>query len=129
MRSKLIFGREPAAWIGLIESILTLLMAFALGIGQDTFGPIMAVVTAVFAVYTAWATKATMLGVIVGLAKSVVTLLAVYGLTLTDGQTAALIGLVTIVFGFFNRTQTYPVADPPTPIPGSVPVTVVNNNG
>lgn len=110
MRSTLIFGREPAAWMGIIEAALTVLMAFTLGISQTTFGPIMAVVVSVFGVYTAFVTKDTMLAVIVGLAKALLVLGAVYGLTLTDSQTAALVTLVTITAGLWHRTQTTPVA-------------------
>lgn len=122
MKTKTIFGREPAAWLGLIEMVLTLLMAFSFGVDQTTFGPIMAVVTAVFGVYTAWVTKDTLLGVIVGLAKSGFVLMAVYGFTFTDAQTGAVIGVITVVVGFFNRTQTSPVLENPGVPPGVTPV-------
>lgn len=118
MNSRLIFGREPAAWLGLIEAVLVGLMAFSLGVSQTTFGPIMAVVVALFALYTAWVTSETMLSVIVGLSKSALVLGAVYGLTLTDSQTGAIIGLVTIVAGFVNRDRTA------APVPAPLPVTV-----
>lgn len=108
MKAPNIFGREPAAWIGLIEAVATILMAFAIGIDQTTFGPIMAVVTAAFGVYSALVTRDTALGAIVGLTKSALVLAAVYGATLTDQQTGAVIALVTVVVGFFQRTQTSP---------------------
>lgn len=126
-RAVTIFGREPAAWVGLIEAALSILLAFSLGVSQDTFGPILAVVVAAAGVYTAWATKDTMLGVIVGLAKAVLVLAAVYGLTLTDSQTGAVVALVTVVVGFWQRSQTSPVADPVSPSPQQVvesPVTI-----
>jgi uncharacterized membrane protein YccC len=112
-----IFGREPAAWVGLIEAVLTILLAFAIGVSQETYGPILAVVTAALGVYTALVTRDTALGAIVGLVKAVLVLAAVYGLTLTDGQTAAVISLVTVVVGFFQRTQTSPVGEPDVPRP------------
>lgn len=115
-----IAGREPAAWIGLIEGVLLVLMAFGLGIGQDVFGPIMAVVTAAGGLYTAWATKDTMLGVILTFVKSVLTLVAVYGVSLNDQQTAAIIGLTSVVVGFWQRTQTSPVYAPVDPSPVQV---------
>ena len=120
MTAPKIFGREPAAWVGLIEAVLMTLLAFGIGVGQDTFGPIMGVVVAAFGVFTAWATRDTMLGVIVGLAKSVMVLAAVYGLTLSDEQTGALIAVVTMVVSFYQRTQTSPVADPVDPSPQQV---------
>ncbi len=121
-----ILGREPAAWVGLIESILTLLLAFGFGISQTTFGPIMAVVVAAFGVYTAWSTRDTALGAIVGLAKAALTLGAVYGLTLTDAQTGALIAVLTVVFGFWQRTQTSPVDQPVDPSPTQVTASPVD---
>lgn len=123
-------GREPAALVGLIEAVLSILLVFGLGISQGTFGPIMAVVVAAAGVYTAWATKDTMLGVIVGLSKAVLILAAVYGLSLSDAQTGALIGLVTLVIGFFQRTQTSPVLSPSAPLTLSPqPVVLTNASG
>ena len=111
-RALTIFGREPAAWVGLIEAMLVILLAFGAGVTQDTFGPILAVVVAAFGLYTAWATKDTALGAIVGLVKSSLVLATVYGLTLTDGQTAALITATTVAVSFFQRTQTSPEVSP-----------------
>lgn len=105
----LIFGREPAAWVGIIEAGLVTLMAFSLGVSQTTFGPIMAVVVAVFALYTAYATHETMLAVIVGFAKALFVLGAVYGFAFTDNQTASIIALITVVASLYNRSQTSPV--------------------
>jgi hypothetical protein len=119
-RARAIFGREPAAWVGLIESVLMLLLAFGLGIDQDTFGPIMAVVVAGFGIYTAWATRDTALGAIIGFVKAALTLAAVYGLALTDGQTAAVVMVATVVVSFFQRTQTSPVDAPVSPSPAQV---------
>ncbi|WP_076260900.1 hypothetical protein [Intrasporangium flavum] len=123
-----IFGREPAAWLGLIEAVLGVALAFGLGISQDTFGPIMAVVSAMVGVYSAWATKDTMLGVIVGLVKALVTLVAVYGLTLSDSQVGAVLAVTAVVVAFVQRSQTSPVIDnvapadalPPIPDPTEV---------
>lgn len=109
MSTPSIFGREPAAWVGLVEAVLTILLAFAIGVTQETYGPILAVVTAALGVYTALVTRDRALGAIVGFVKATLVLAAVYGLTLTDGQTAAIVALVTVVAGFFQRTQTSPI--------------------
>lgn len=122
MRAKLIFGREPAAWIGLIEAVLALLMALSFGVNQDTFGPIMAAVVAAFGIYIAWVTKDTMLGAIVGFVKAAFILATVYGFSLGDEQTAAIIGVITVVAGFWNRNQTYPTEAPPEVPVGATPV-------
>lgn len=113
----LLGGREPAAWVGLIEGLLAVLAVFALGVTTESAVIIMAVVSALAGVYTAWATKDTALGAIVGLAKATITLVAFYGLSLTDGQQGALMALVPVLFGFWQRTQTSPTGSPVDPSP------------
>jgi uncharacterized membrane protein len=108
-----IFGREPAALIGVLEGIL----AFALtlnvfGLTADSIGAIMAVVVAAFGLYSAYVTRDTLLGVAIGLAKAVIALFAAYGLPLSPDKTGALIALITVVFGLFQRTQTDPLVTP-----------------
>lgn len=119
-RAQTIFGREPAAWVGLIEAVVALLVVFALGVTTSSAVLIMAVVSAAAGVYTAWATRDTSLGVILGLVRAVISLAAYYGLDLTEGQQAALIALVAVALGFWQRTQTAPVADPVDPSPQQV---------
>ncbi len=113
----LLGGREPAAWVGLIEAVLALLVVFAIGVNPESAVLIMAVVSALAGLYTAWATKDTALGAILGLSKATISLVAYYGLTLTDGQQGALMAIVPVLFGFWQRTQTTPVADPVDPSP------------
>jgi hypothetical protein len=104
-----ILGREPVAWLSLIEGALALLVVFQLGVDQERAIQIMAVATALFGVIAAWLTKDTMLGVMVGLAKSVLVLAIGFGLSLTDAQTAGIIAFVTIAVGFwFHRDRTTP---------------------
>lgn len=109
----LIFGREPAAWIGLIEALVTLILVLWPGLVSATMiALIMAVITAGLGFYTAWVTKDTMLGVTIGLLKAILALAAGFGLHLTADQTGAVIALVTVVLGLFQRTQTSPIPDP-----------------
>lgn len=119
-RALTILGREPAAWVGLIEAVLALLVVFAVGVSTESAVLIMAVVSALAGVYTAWATRDTALGAIVGLAKASISLATYYGLNLTDGQQGALMALVPVLFGFWQRTQTAPVSDPVDPSPDQV---------
>jgi hypothetical protein len=110
-----IFGREPAAWSGLIQAVLALALSLDMfALSNERVGLIMAVVSAVFGVYTAWVTASTMLGVIVGLANAAFALAAGYGFKLSTTTTAAAIGLVTVAVGFFQRTQTSPPRSPLT---------------
>lgn len=103
-----IFGREPAAVVGLIEAAIALLVAFGLGWSPEQVGLTMAAVTAVGGVYVAWATKDTLLGAVVGLTKSVLALGIGFGLDVDASQTAAIVAFVTVAGGLFNRTQTSP---------------------
>jgi hypothetical protein len=106
----MIFGREPATWIGFIEGVLSFLVgAKLLDLSPDQVGAIMAVVTAAFGVYSAAATHDTLLGVEIGLVKSLVALGVAFGLSLSADQTGVAIALATVLLGFFQRTQTSPL--------------------
>lgn len=112
-RAMTIFGREPAAWVGLIEGVVAFVVllpvASALNIGPEWAVLFMAVVSSVAGLYTAWATQDSYLGAITGFAKAAIGLAAFYGLNLTPELQASLMALVPIVIGFWQRTQTSPV--------------------
>lgn len=127
-RAATILGREPAAWVGLIEGVVALLVVFALGVTTESAVLIMAAISAAAGLYTAWATKDTALGAILGFAKAAISLAAYYGLSLTLEQQGALMAVIPVVFGLFQRTQTTPVADPIDPSPQQV-VTRVSIDG
>lgn len=124
MQARTIFGREPAAWVGLIEAIIAVLVflpiASALNITQEWAVLFMAVVSAGAGLYTAWATKDTLLGAITGFAKAVIGLVAFYGLDLSPEMQASLMSLVAVIVGFWQRTQTSPVDYPVDPSPQQV---------
>ena len=107
-----IFGREPAAWVGLVEATLFLVVAIGLDWSQEQLGVVMAAVTTAFGIYTAYVTRDTMLGVVVGFAKSVLILLVTFGIEIRPETMAAILGFVTVVVGFFQRTQTSPLKVP-----------------
>lgn len=124
MRARTIFGREPAAWVGLLEGIVALLVllpvASRLNLTQEWAVLFMAVVSAGAGLYTAWATKDTALGAITGFVKAVIGLVAYYGLDVSVEVQASVMALVPILFGFFQRTQTSPVGFPRDPSPTQV---------
>lgn len=115
-----IFGREPAAWLGLLEALIATLVVFRLGITFEASVLLMAFVSAAIGAYSAWATKDTMLGVIVGLVKSGIGLWSYYGLQLDEQQVAAIVTVSAVLVGFYQRTQTSPVAAPVDPSPEQV---------
>ena len=112
-RAVTIFGREPAALLGLLEAVLAVLVVFPLGaqmhVDAGAIVVIMAFVSAAIGVYSAIATKDTLLGVVVGLVKAGVGLGAYYGLELRDEQNVAVVALTAVLVGFFQRTQTSPM--------------------
>lgn len=115
-RGVTLLGREPAAWVGLIEAVLAtaLLLGLLEPIGLKTaveVGIFMAVVNAALGCYVAYATRQTSVGVIVGLVKACIALAAVYGLELSADLTASLILLTNVVFAFVNRQMADPLAD------------------
>lgn len=139
-RTRAIFGREPSAWIGLLEAVIALVIMFPAanewGLTQQWATIVLAVVAAAGGVYTAWATRDTMLGAILGLFKAGAVLFAFYGLALTTDQQGTAAALIAVLVGFFQRTQTSPVDAPVSPSPTQVtesPVgpesTVAGNTG
>ena len=116
--------REPAWWVSVIESGLTLLIVFDV-LTQNTFGLILPVVQAAAGLYVAWVTKETLLTALTGFAKAFLSAIIIFGWSLTDAQTAAILAFVALVGGAFVRDRNYPLAYPPEPVPGSLPVTDV----
>lgn len=108
-----IFGREPAAYVGLIEGLLAFALTMNLfHLNDQWVTGIMAVVVSLFGLYTAYVTKDTLLGPVIGLAKAGFMIAVLLGFSLTVDQTGAVIAVITLVFGFFQRTQTSPAVTP-----------------
>lgn len=105
-----IFGHEPAAYVGVIEAFLALLLSIHLfGLTDESVGLIMAVVTAAAGLLTAYMTHNQLLSALTGFAKAALALAVGYGLHLDVTQTAAIIAFVTVTAGLFLRTQNSPV--------------------
>lgn len=110
----MIFGREPAAIVGAIQSALALAISFgwlsSLGLStEDDLAVVMAVAIAASAVYMAWATDETLLAPVIGLFKAILTLGAIYGLSLTEEQTGMIVAFITSGFALYQRTQVSPL--------------------
>jgi nicotinamide riboside transporter PnuC len=130
-----IFGREPAAFVGLIEVVLALFLSWNLfGLTAETVSLIVAVVAAVASVYVAYVTRDTLLGGIVGLVKALAALYVGFGFDLTTNQTAAIIAVTVTLVSFFQRTQTAPAAqasfrDPDLPVAASSAAVAASEDG
>jgi uncharacterized protein (DUF697 family) len=108
-----IFGREPAAWAGLLQGVLAVALAFGLfGLTNEKTALIQAASAALFAVVAAWYTKKVNTAVVVAAVQAVLALLVGYGLDIQPDQTAALIGAVQIALAGFLRQNTEPAIVP-----------------
>lgn len=110
-----ILGYTPAAYVGVIEAFLALLLTLhVFSLSHSQVGWIMAVITAVFGLVTAAVTRYGLLSAVVGFAKAALALAVGFGAPFTDVQTAAIIGFITVAGGFFNHTQNASVDTPIT---------------
>lgn len=105
--------RDPAAYITLIQAVLTLALAWGLfGLTEARVPLIMAVVNGVFGVVTAILTKRTGFSVAIGLVQAVIALMAGYGFDLSEDRQNAVILVATVALGFFNWMQNSPADEP-----------------
>lgn len=129
-----IFGQEPAFYVGVVEAALALFLSFGwFDLSQEKVGVIVALVAALFAFVTAYATKTTAFSALVGLAKAALVLAVTFGAPLSDNQTGAAIAFITIVAGAYLRDRTASVDTPVSNAsPGAeviaLPTTVVVTN-
>lgn len=108
-----IFGYEPAAWAGLLQGVLGVLVVLNVGNLTDTTSVLVqAAAGAVFALVTAFYTKKVNLAVVVGAAQAVLALLVGYGVDVDPQLQAALIAGLQLALAGFLRQNTEPAADP-----------------
>lgn len=99
--------REPAAWIGIIGSILT--SAAALGLDWLSAGQAAAIVAFLSAALIAARTRPVAPALFVAAGSALVAIMAQYGLHLTDAWVGFLTSLVLGGFAFFGiRPQASP---------------------
>lgn len=108
-----IFGYEPAAWAGVLQGVLGLLVVLgAFGLNDTTSVLVQAAAGAVFALVTAVYTKKVNLAVVVGAAQAVLTLLVGFGLDIDVALQAAIIALIQMGLAGFLRQNTEAAVDP-----------------
>lgn len=99
---------EPAVITSVVGAGIALAISFGLNWSTDQVAVVMAVVTAVLGLVTAWGTTNAVLSGLLGLAKAVIALAVGFGLKLSPDQTGAIIAFATLALGLFNRTQNSP---------------------
>jgi hypothetical protein len=108
-----IFGYEPAAWAGVLQGVLGVLVVFnVFGLSADLATGLQAAAGAAFALYTAYATKRVNLAVVVGAVQALMALLVGFGLDLQPDVQAAVIAGVQVALAGFLRQNTEPAEDP-----------------
>lgn len=120
-----IFGREPAVIVGVLQAAIVLLGNQLFDWNQDQILAVSAIVVIVGDGFVAWATHDTLLGVGVGLIKALAACAVVFGHGVPPDLVPQLIALATAVAAVYQRTQTFPVADPPKALPGATAVSEV----
>jgi asparagine N-glycosylation enzyme membrane subunit Stt3 len=107
-----LFGREPALWIGAIAAILGFLVTLSLpGLTAGHAANILAVVTAVGGLMTAWQTRPWSLGLFGGLIGSLAVLGAGYGLDVSAETVAAVQMSASALLALLTRAQVSPKPD------------------
>lgn len=116
------FSREPAAWLAALGAVLAVVVAFRLpGVSADQAPAIIAAVTAVTGLATAWRTRPIAPSLVTYFGTSAFQLLAAYGLDVTSNAISAvnvaLVALLVLVRGAIT-----PRADPAPTAPEVGPV-------
>lgn len=116
-KTRLIFGREPAAWIAVVDVTLVLIASFGLPLTSGQTGAVIAVLTALGGLFTTWAVQPIAPALFVTAAKVAVALVTAFGLNLDAGQQGAILSAATVVLTLILRNQvTPPVTDPTAPV-------------
>lgn len=110
----MIFGREPAAIVAAIQTVLVLAVSFGwlsfLGLDtQADVAVVVGVLAALGALVLAYVTSETLLAPVIELFKAALALAAIYGFQISVEQTGMAISVIVALFAAFHRTQTSPL--------------------
>lgn len=102
----LVFGREPAQWLGLLSAAVALFSSLIFPLDPGQQGALIAVATATFGVAGAIAVSAEKAAPLVaGLVQSVLALALAFGLALSPEVQGSIMAFVAAGVGFYLRTQ------------------------
>jgi hypothetical protein len=116
---KRVFGREPAAWAGLLAVSVKLLFAFVVHLNGDHQALANALVAALAGLFVAMVTHDGVSAAILGVAQALLALAVGYGLKWSPDQQAVVMSAASAVLAMFVRSQvTAPVPAAAMPHPG-----------
>jgi hypothetical protein len=101
-----IFGREPAAFIAAVGSVLTVVAA--LNVGFLNAGQAAAATALIASAVLAWVTRPVAPALLTGFVTAAAALFAEYNLNVSDETVAAISGAVLALFAFVTRPQVAP---------------------
>lgn len=107
-----IFGREPAAFIALLGSVLVVLAA--MNLSWLNAGQAAAATALVAAAVLAYTTRPLAPPLLTGAFSALVALFAEYGLELSDALVGGITGLILATYAFITREQVSPRETPIT---------------
>lgn len=109
-----IFGKEPAAWAGVLQGVLgvVLVLGFVPGLTDTTSTLIQVAAGALYALVAAFYTKSVNLAVVVGAVQAVIAALVGFGLNVDPALQAALISGLQLALAGFLRQNTSPAVEP-----------------
>lgn len=100
-----IFGREPAAWLGLVAILIKLFSAFVIAVGPDVQAWINAAAAAAMGLAVAYLTKDGVIAAILGFAQSAIALAVGLGAGLDTTEQALLLSALSMAIAGYDRTQ------------------------
>lgn len=112
---KLFFGREPALWLALIGSLISLAGAYVIHLSTDQQGALNGLAAVTLGAVTAWATRDGLPAAILGLAKGVLYVLLAWHFNIPADRQALILTAVSAVVAMYVRTQ---VVAPTPPVDG-----------
>ncbi|MFD3336066.1 hypothetical protein ACFWV1_25980 [Streptomyces sp. NPDC058700] len=105
MKTPLILGREPAAWLSLVAIIVKLAAAFGWNASPETQANVNAVAAAAMGILIAVMVHDGLGAAIIGFAQGGLALSLGYGLDWSSEKQVAAMAFVTLVVGMWDRTQ------------------------
>lgn len=114
----MLFKREPSFWLGLVQAVLSLLVALKVVHLNDTqTGLVLAVVSGVIGIAVALSVKPFQWPLLSGLASAVVALVVGLGFNVDQGTQGAILTVVSFVVLAFNRSTVTPEVSLPASFP------------
>ena len=105
------FGREPAAILYALQSLLAVAVAFGwFGLTEESAGWVMTIANGVASLIVAVLTRPVVIGAITAAFQTILTGLVSFGLPLTQEQSGALIAALSVILGLLLRQSVTPAA-------------------